>query len=107
VTGLQPGPSPFLLQPPHRLLHIGFGLQNGGPKIEDIQPHFDKATDWYRYAPNCWLVWTSGTPDTWFKYLKPFVPDPNYILIIEVNPQQIRGWLPKGGWEWLSKHVKL
>jgi hypothetical protein len=92
----------------HRLLHVGFAFRSGPPKVKtkDLEPVFDKATDWYRYAPNCWLLWTTGTPDSWVKSLKQHISDNDYIFIVEVKATSYQGWLPEDGAVWLKKHAK-
>jgi hypothetical protein len=36
-----------------QFLHISFKFSDGGPKINELKPVFDKAIDWFRYASNC------------------------------------------------------
>lgn len=88
---------------PHRLLLVTFTFRSGPPKIKELEPFFNQATEWYRYAPNCWLVWTTGTPHTWYPYLKAQIADNDYLLIVEVNGMY-RGWLPQGAVDWLKNH---
>ena len=45
-------------------LHIGLAFQDA-PKVEELEPVFNKALDWLRYAPTCWVVRTSAAPRTW------------------------------------------
>ena len=42
-----------------RFLHISFDFADADPQVEKLQPVFDKAIDWLRYMPTCWIVWTS------------------------------------------------
>lgn len=43
-----------------RYLHFGFKFK-GPPKIKELEPLFNLASDWLRYAPNCWIVWTKNS----------------------------------------------
>jgi hypothetical protein len=89
-------------QPPHRYLHISFNFRSGPVKTVEMEPAFNHATDWYRYAPNCWLVWTSGTTVSWYNFLKPNLGASDYLFVTEVGGQYA-GWLPQGAWEWLQR----
>jgi hypothetical protein len=69
-----------------------------------MSPLFDRASDWYRYAPNCWLVWTSGTVESWFNFLKPHINEQDYMLIVQIPfGSRFGGWLPKGAWAWFAR----
>lgn len=83
-------------------LHIGFNW-NETPKIKEIKPIFDKALDWVRYAPNCWLVWTSSTPQVWYERLMPYLGENDHVFICAVDISLRQGWLPKWIWEWIRK----
>jgi len=92
------------MQVPHSMLHVTFTF-HAPVNVDDLAGLFNSATDWYRYAPNCWLLWTHANAETWYNHLKPHLADPDYLLIIQLNPQVImRGWLPKGAWEWMGKY---
>jgi hypothetical protein len=86
----------------HRFLHIAFNW-SGEPKIDEVKPVFDKATDWVRYAPNCWIVWTSSDPATWYERLKPHVGPSDHMFICAVDLTVRNGWLPKTTWDWINK----
>ena len=87
----------------HRFLHVAFNFRGGIAKSDELIPLVNSATDWYRYAPNCWLLWTNGTPEAWFNYLKPQLHKDDYMFICELNKANVYGWLPQGGWDFLSK----
>lgn len=88
----------------HRLLLVTITFRNGPPKTSELEPVFNQATDWFRYAPNCWLLWTSGTPDSWYPHVRDQIKDSDYLLIVEVSPNQLRGWLPRAAWDWMRKY---
>jgi len=92
--------------PPHRMILVTLGVQHGLPDVQALTPHFDKSTDWYRYAPNCWLLWTGGDAPSWCKYLKSVLPTDQYVFAAELKQDgSISGWLPAGAWEWLNKYM--
>lgn len=87
------------------MLHVAFNFISGQVKADELIPQFNHATDWYRYAPNCWLMWTTGTPEKWFKFLRPHIDAKDTMLIVEVKPDQHFGVLQQGAWDWLKKYI--
>jgi hypothetical protein len=85
-----------------RFLHIAFNW-SGNPKIAEMKPAFDRASDWMRYAPNCWIVLSSEDPQTWYERLKPFLGIGDHMFICALDITVRRGWLPKTTWEWINK----
>jgi hypothetical protein len=85
-----------------RLLHISIDF-HGELDTEAIKKTFGKAIDWIYYMPNCWLVLTSSDPDRWYARLQPLLADLDTMLIYEVKPEALSGWL--AGWivEWIDK----
>jgi len=85
-----------------RFLHIGFKWE-GDSKVAELKPIFDKAKDWYRYAPNCWIVWTTSEPQKWFERLKPHLGPNDNMFICALDASVRGGWMPKSAWDWLAK----
>jgi hypothetical protein len=83
-------------------LHVGFNFK-GPPKITELQPIFNKAKDWIRYAPNCWIVWTNRSANQWADLLKPKLGPEDSVFICQLDMTNRQGWLPKWVWEWLDK----
>jgi hypothetical protein len=83
-------------------LHISFNF-HGQPKVDELLPAFNKALDWVRYAPNCWIVWTTVDTERWYNRLKPLIGADDQMLIIGIDKDVRNGWLPKWVWEWLDK----
>ena len=81
-----------------RFLHIAFNWESK-PKIGELKPAFNKAHDWARYAPNCWIVWTSASPEAWYERLKPYLDGKDHVFISELNTRNSQGWLPKWIWD--------
>jgi hypothetical protein len=88
-----------------RFLHVAFNW-SGDPKIAEVKPVFDQATDWLRYAPNCWIIWTDKNPQTWSEWLKPFLNKGDHVFICAIDMTGKQGWLPKGTWDWMNKARK-
>ena len=86
-----------------RFLHIGINF-SGVAKVAELIPVFNKALDWVRYAPNCWIVWTTSTTEQWHARLKPHLTDKDHMFIVALDlSQEYSGWLPQEVWDWLSK----
>lgn len=87
---------------PHRYLLVSFTWR-GTPKIQELEPFFAQATDWLRYAPNCWIVWTSGTPQSWATGARRHLGSEDSLLVVEINAKAKEGWQADWIWAWLNK----
>ncbi len=85
-----------------KFVHISFNF-DGVTKIEESLPAFNLALDWARYAPNCWIVWTTSSAEKWCTRLKPYLTDNDHMLIATLDLQDYNGWLPQWVWDWITK----
>ena len=83
-------------------VHISFNF-SGPTKIDELLPAFNNALDWVRYAPNCWIVWTTSSAEKWYDRLKPHLSDNDHMFIAPLNLREYAGWLPKATWDWITK----
>ena len=60
-------------------------------------------SDWWHYIDNTYLIRTSSPVNTLYNIIYPGVPQ-RYLFIIEVNPENSQGWLPKEAWTWIQKY---
>jgi hypothetical protein len=83
----------------------GILLPPGGPsQQEEIEEKLNKAKDWLRYAPNCWLLYTSISASEWGERLRSLpTMEGCRLLVCEVNLKNKGGWLPKSVWDWMNK----
>jgi hypothetical protein len=92
-----------------KFLHIGINFWNRPTNAAELRPVLDKAIDWIRYAPNCWVVYTSSEPDVWYRRLKTVLHDHDSFLIYELNIANGfpigAGFLPSSWWEWFQKYA--
>lgn len=93
----------------YRLLHLGVNFRKKSPtsgEIDEIQEVLNKARDWYRYAPNCWLIYTSQPPAVWKNRLRevPCMAEV-LMLIAPIDLSERSGWLTKDTWDWIKKHL--
>jgi hypothetical protein len=85
-------------------LHIAFRFADDDPKIAILKPVFDKASAWIRYAPNCWIIWTTASADKWYERLRPFITDDDRMFIVRLDLSERQGWLSQTTWDWLDKN---
>lgn len=87
----------------NQFLHIGLHFADGNNKVAELIPVFSNAIDWLRYAPNCWIVWTSSSPQEWYQRLKPFLKEADRLFIVKIDMSVRQGWLEKNAWDWMDK----
>src|SRR5260370_41689300 len=87
----------------NRFLHTGFTFVIE-PELDKLENTFDKAFDWYRYAPNCWVVWTSSSPQKWYSRLKRHLGEDDLVFICELDVSNRSGWMPKKFWNFIKSH---
>jgi len=89
-----------------RFLHVGFNW-SGTPKTKELESLFNTALDWMRYAPNCWILWTTNNPETWAGYIKHHLGAKDEVIIAEINlakaGDNYYGWEDKWIWDWIQK----
>lgn len=86
-----------------RFLHLF--LEFGDDRTEpDLRKTLDKALDWYKYGPNCWILWTSGSPDKWYVRLDKLIQKGDRVFICELNIRERRGLMPRDFWEFIKSH---
>jgi len=97
---------------PKRYLHIAFNLPPlWGPTQIAIQNVIAAhALDWLRYSGNCWIVWTSETPQQWgdkFNALVPEIQSTSFLIFtFDLNSSLADGWanFPQWIWDWIRRY---
>jgi hypothetical protein len=84
-------------------LHVGFNFKERSAPTKAIEKVLDKALDWVRYAPNCYIVYTSRDVEHWYGRLRDVIDQDDNIFIVELDIKNRQGWLPKSVWEWIRK----
>lgn len=85
-----------------RLIHIAINF-GGEPDTEELKKIFSKAVDWIYYLPNCWLVLTTRDVGHWYARLQPLIGDLDVMVIAEVKPDEISGWIGRFVIDWIKK----
>ena len=90
-------------------LHLGVRFEDSGaPDRDAIEAVLNRAKDWFRYAPNCWIIYTGQNASWWYEKLHniPGMEGHAGFLICEMplnNREKRAGWLPKSVWDWINK----
>lgn len=89
-------------------LHLGVNFRGSDtPTKGDIEGVLDKAKSWYRYAPNCWLIYTKLSAEKWGERLLeiPGMKDNTtfFLCEIELSPDKRYGWLAETAWKWIKR----
>jgi hypothetical protein len=90
-------------------LHLGvYPEERHAPDAKAIQAVLDRAKDWFRYAPYCWLIYTTKDAQTWYERLRniPGMEDHASFLICELplaQKDKRAGWLPESVWAWINR----
>ena len=76
-----------------KILHVAFNFSDREIPEDELEKLFDTALDWMRYAPNCWVLWTTNDPSTWYKYIRAKVDEKDHFFICELVIDNRQGWL--------------
>jgi hypothetical protein len=90
-----------------KYLHVAVAF--GDHSIEfiannEVQKVINEANDWLRYASNCWIVWTSDTPQQLYQKLVA-IPQlkQSSVLVVKLDLSDRAGQFPPWIWEWIDK----
>jgi hypothetical protein len=87
-----------------KFLHIGCNVQATNEVIAKVQRVLNKAADWLRYAPNCWLVYTHLNVDYFQEKLAGIKElRQSGFFICEAKIIGSGGYLTPEVWEWLKE----
>ena len=60
-------------------------------------------SDWWHHLNVGYIIASTHDVNTLYNLIFPGVPGRN-LLVIEVNPNNAQGWLPKMAWDWIQKY---
>jgi hypothetical protein len=86
-----------------KFLHISFNFRRRAAPTESIETQLEKALDWIRYMPTCYLLYTRTDAQTWYTRLRKVIDEDDHIFVVELNIENRQGWLPKTVWEWIRQ----
>ena len=69
-----------------------------------VEEALNRATDWIRYLPNCYLIYTGQPAKVWYQRLCDIdtTKDRNFF-ICEVDLTNRAGWMKTSAWKWINK----
>lgn len=91
---------------PARFLHVSF---KWGETDKDAVVHevLKTALDWAKYAPHCWILWSTREVEEWLKYLRPHLGTKDNVFIWQVDLSNAgatyTGMAEKWFWDWIRK----
>jgi hypothetical protein len=98
-------------RPTPKILHLAVRIEKGDGIAERvlIEERLNKAKDWFRYVPFCWLIYTSKNAVHWANVLRSVegIKENTTFLICEVNLNNRDGWLQDTAWQWIRKKRDL
>lgn len=62
-------------------------------------------SDWWHYLDESYIVVSSLNVSSLYNLIFPGIPG-RYLLVVEIDPNNSQGWLPRAAWEWLQKYQR-
>lgn len=91
---------------PARFLHVTVKW-GGTPNTKEIQKVIDTSLDWAKYAPNCWVLWSTREVREWLGYIKPHLSSNDSVFVFEINLSEpgrtYAGLWDKWFWDWVQR----
>ena len=87
-----------------RYVHVGTSLSTS-KRTEDIERVLDRhADDWFRYAPNCWILWTDRPIANISRAIRRELKRVDEVLVLPINIEiGYAGFMDPSVWEWLKR----
>lgn len=84
-----------------KLYHL-YIKRKPGITLKQVEAKLDQALDWFKYSPGHYLVYTAKRTNGWYQILESCFSPGGNLFIISVDPNVIRGWMPKSLWTWIK-----
>ena len=94
----------------YSFLHLAVRFEDSqAPDRDAIEAVLNRAKDWYRYTPDCWLIFTSKNAEDWYERLEkiPGIKTHASFFICELNLKNRAGWVKREVWDWIARNRKL
>ena len=78
---------------------------NPGLGVQDVQNVLQGMANWYRIAPNLWVLHTNEPTTTWFARLQMLVTPSGTLFISPLNPNGRQGLMPQPFWDWVNQRI--
>lgn len=81
-----------------------FSWQSKPVPVEKIQSVIaQRASDWLRFAPNCWAIYTNESERAWGDRLHGLIGEYDSVLVFEINQHAFYGWVTHIPKDWLER----
>ncbi len=82
---------------------VTFNFGGDSNARERVKKTVEGAIDWYRYAPNAWILYSNRTPEQWYNLIQPKIGPNATFFLCELNIENRQGWMKQDFWDWLDK----
>jgi hypothetical protein len=87
------------------MILVTYDLNIPGQKYDKLTQAIESRGNCYRCLKSTWLLRTRFTVVQVFNYLRQQIDDNDFILVVEVNPDNLRGWLDQKACNWIDGYV--
>jgi hypothetical protein len=85
-----------------RLLLVTFSLRNPNKDYSSFHVAIrGNALNWWHFIEQTCVVSTHLDAYAFAQLLYPHMETTDSVLVVEIQPHQFQGWLPKPAWDWL------
>ena len=74
-----------------------------GVSKEQVRTKVDLALDWFSYADNCWILYTTSNAAKLYERFENLVRPGGNLFICRLDVSDRNGWITKELWGWLNK----
>ena len=60
---------------------------------------------WWHYLDSTWIIKSSLTAQQIYSMLGPGLSVKDFILVVEINPDNRYGYLPQKAWSWIDNNL--
>jgi len=78
-----------------------------GQEDAEVESKLDLALDWFRYHPNCYLVYSDKDANEWHRLLRPVVTETGRLFIVRADVDDRAGWMDNTLWNWIARAKTL
>jgi hypothetical protein len=90
----------------HRYVHVSIAYAAIPFDVRRLElPVNSLASDWVRYTPTCWILWTDRPLSVVSQTLKAYLGPSDNIMALSINPHDTpAGHMPQWVWDWYNRY---
>jgi hypothetical protein len=85
---------------------ITYDLNTPGKNYQALYNAIQSLGEWWHYLDSNWLVDTTLNTYQISDRLRQCIDSNDRLLIVEIDPSTVSGWLPKDACEWISARTR-